>query len=129
MLTRRGFAACALCAVTGFLATSAEAQNAPGGMKRTIITRTDGPMDGYETVNARVDLDAGAQVARHAHPGIESSYVVDGALELSVDGQGARTFKVGDGFQAPHSGKAGDKPTTLAITYIVEKGKPLVSPA
>jgi quercetin dioxygenase-like cupin family protein len=54
-------------------------------------------------------------------------------LELSVDGQGTRTFKVGDGFQVPpqtpHSGKAGDKPTTLAITYVVEKGKPLASPA
>jgi quercetin dioxygenase-like cupin family protein len=133
MLTRRGFATCAICSVTGFLATGAQAQNAPGGMKRTIITRTDGPTDGYETINARVDLDAGALVARHTHPGIESSYVVDGALELSVDGQGTRTFKVGDGFQVPtrvpHSGKAGDKPTTLAITYVVEKGKPLVSPA
>ena len=133
MLTRRGFATCVLCAVTGFTATGAEAQNAPGGMKRTIITRTDGPMDGYEAVNVRVDLDPGALVARHTHPGIESSYVVDGALELSVDGQGTRTFKVGDGFQVPtrtpHSGKNGDKPTTIAITYIVEKGKPLASPA
>jgi len=133
MFTRRGFAGCALCVVTGFVAIGAEAQNAPAGLKRTIITRTDGPMDGYETVNARVDLDAGALVARHTHPGIESSYVVDGALELSVDGQGTRTFKAGDGFQvpprAPHSGKSGDKPTTLAITYVVEKGKPLASPA
>ena len=133
MLTRRGFAACALCAVTGFLATGAEAQNAPAGLKRTIFTRMDGPMEGYETVNARVDLDPGAVVARHTHPGIESSYVVDGALELSVDGQGTRTFKVGDEFQVPpqtpHGGKAGDKPTTLAITYVVEKGKPLASPA
>ena len=50
MLTRRMFAGCALCAVTGFVATGAEAQNAPGGLKRTIITRTDGPMEGYETV-------------------------------------------------------------------------------
>jgi quercetin dioxygenase-like cupin family protein len=133
MFTRRGFAACALCAVTGFVATSAEAQNAPGGLKRTIITRTDGPMDGYESVNARVDLDAGTLIPRHTHPGIESTYVVEGELELSVDGQGTRTFKAGDGFQvptrAPHSGKNGDKPTTLAITYVVEKGKPLVSPA
>ena len=133
MLTRRMFAGCALCAVTGFVATGAEAQNAPGGLKRTIITRTDGPMEGYETVNVRVDLDSGALVARHTHLGIESSYVVDGALELSVDGQGTRTFKVGDGFQVPtrtpHSGKNGDKPTTIAITYIVEKGKPLASPA
>jgi quercetin dioxygenase-like cupin family protein len=131
MLTRRGFAACALCVVAGFVATGTEAQNV--GLKRAIITRTDGPMDGYETVNARVDLDPGAIVARHTHPGIESSYVVDGALELSVDGQGTRTFKAGDGFQVPprvpHSGKGGDKPTTLAVTYVVEKGKPLASPA
>jgi hypothetical protein len=44
MLSRRGFATCVLCAVTGFAATAAEAQNAPGGMKRTIIThgRADG---------------------------------------------------------------------------------------
>jgi quercetin dioxygenase-like cupin family protein len=133
MLTRRGFAACVVCAVTGFGATGAEAQNAPAGLKRTIITRTDGPMDGYETVNVRVDLDAEALVPRHTHPGIESSYVVEGGLELSVDGQGTRTFKVGDGFQVPtrvpHSGKGGDKPTTLAITYVVEKGQPLASPA
>jgi quercetin dioxygenase-like cupin family protein len=133
MLTRRMFAGCALCAVTGFVATGAEAQNVPGGLKRTIITRADGPMEGYETVNVRVDLDSGALVARHTRPGIESSYVVDGALELSVDGQGTRTFKAGDGFQVPtrtpHSGKNGDKPTTIAITYIVEKGKPLASPA
>ena len=133
MLTRRGFAGCALCAVMGFLATGAEAQNAPGGLKRTIITRTDGPMADYETVNARVDLDAGALVPRHTHPGIESSYVVEGVLELSVDGQGAQTFKAGDGFQvptrAPHGRKNSDKPTILAITYVVEKGKPLASPA
>jgi len=133
MLTRRGFAACALCAVTGFLATGAEAQNAPAGLKRTIIKRTDGPMNGYETVNVRVDLDAGTLVPRHTHPGIESSYVVEGALELSVDGEGTRTFNAGDGFQVPtrvpHGGKNGDKATILAVTYVVEKGKPLASPA
>ncbi len=133
MLTRRGFAACAFCAVAGFAATGAEAQNPPAGMKRTIFTRMDGPMDGYETVNARVDLDPGALVARHTHPGIESSYVVEGGLELSIDGQGARTFEAGEGFQVPprtpHGGKSGDKPTTIAITYVVEKGKPLASPA
>ncbi|MGB7975448.1 MAG: cupin domain-containing protein [Roseiarcus sp.] len=133
MLTRRNFAACALCAITGFVATGAEAQTAPAGLKRTIITRMDGPMDGYETVDVRVDIEPAAVIARHTHPGIESTFVVDGALELSVDGQGTRSFKTGDGFQVPprtpHSGKGGDKPTTLAITYVVEKGKPLASPA
>jgi quercetin dioxygenase-like cupin family protein len=104
------------------VAIGAEAQNAPAGLKRTIITRTDGPMDGYETVNVRVDLDAGTLVARHTHPGIESSYVVEGGLELGGDG-----FRVPAG--TPHGGKNGNKPTTLAVTYVVEKGKPLASPA
>ena len=93
----------------------------------------DGPIEGYETVNARVDLDPGAVVARHTHPGIKSSYVVEGGLELSVDGQGTRTFKAGDDFRClrgqPDSGKTGGSPTNFAITYVVEKGKPLASPA
>lgn len=133
MLTRRGFAGCALCAVAGFAASGAEAESAPGGLKRTIFTRMDVPMSGYEAVNVRVDLDPGTVIARHTHPGIESSYVVEGGLELSVDGQGTRALKPGDGFQVPpgtaHGGKNGDKPTVIAITYVVEKGKPLASPA
>jgi quercetin dioxygenase-like cupin family protein len=69
-------------------------------------------------------------VARHTHPGIESSYVLEGEISLEVQGHPARTFKVGDGFQVtPHGGKNGDKKTRLAINYIVEKDKPLASPA
>ncbi len=134
MLTRRGFAACALCAVSGFIATGADAQSAaPAGFKRTIIKQTDGPMDGYVTVAVRVDADPGATVARHTHPGIESSYIVEGTLELSVDGEGTRTFAAGDAFQVaprvPHSAKFGDGKAVVAATYVVEKGKPLASPA
>lgn len=134
MLTRRGFAACALCAISGFIATDAKAQTAaPGGFKRTIIKQTDGPMDGYVTVNVRVEIEPGAVIARHTHPGIESSYIVEGSLELSVEGEGTRTIAAGDGFQVaprvPHSGKNGDKPGIIAATYVVEKGKPLASPA
>jgi hypothetical protein len=51
MLTRRGFAACALCAVAGFVATGAEAQTT--GVKRTILNQTDGPVDGYVTISVR----------------------------------------------------------------------------
>src|SRR4029079_9354298 len=47
MLTRRsftGFASCALCAITGFIATEASAQGAPpGGVNRKILSKTDGP--------------------------------------------------------------------------------------
>ena len=59
---------------------------------------------------------------------------MEGSFELPVQGQATRTLKAGDGFQippeTPHAGgKPGDKKTRIAITYVVEKGKPLVSPA
>ena len=131
MLTRRVFVACAFCAAGGFMATGVEAQTP--GLKRTLIKQTDGPMDGYVTVEMKVEIEPGAAVARHTHPGIESSYVVEGSVELSVDGEAPRAMAAGDGFQVPtgvpHSAKNGPAKTVLAGTYVVEKGKPLASPA
>jgi quercetin dioxygenase-like cupin family protein len=99
-----------------------------------MLSQMDGPMPGYVTLNMEVEIEAGTVVPRHTHPGIESSYVLEGSFELPVQGQATRTLKAGDGFQippeTPHAGgKPGDKKTRIAITYVVEKGKPLVSPA
>jgi quercetin dioxygenase-like cupin family protein len=131
MLTRRGFATCAVCALTGFVATSAEAQSSP--IKRTILQRTDGPTAGYETVVALIEIEAGGDVARHTHPGMESTYAIEGESTLMVDGQPPRKIAPGDAFQVPagvpHAAKVGEKPQRLVGTYIVEKGKPLASPA
>ena len=134
MLTRRAFAACALCAAGGFFATGVEADNATTpGLKRTLIKQTDGPVDGYVTVEMKVEIEPGAAVARHTHPGIELSYVVEGGVDLSVDGEETRALAPGEGFQVPpgvpHSAKNGPAKTVLAGTYVVQKGKPLASPA
>ena len=134
MLSRRKFSTCAICAVAGFAATAvgeARAQS-PAGFKRTILQKTD-LTDKYVTVLVAVDLDAGALVPRHTHPGVESAYILDGEFELSVHGQPARMVKTGDGFQippeVPHSARNGAKPTKILVTYAVEKDKPLASPA
>jgi quercetin dioxygenase-like cupin family protein len=134
MLTRRGFSACALCAISSFITAGADAQNAAtAGLKRTLLNQMDGPVDGYVTVSARVEIDPGAEVARHTHPGIESGYLVEGSLTLAIDGQGTRVLAAGDSFQVatrvPHGGKNGDSKAVLVSTYVVEKGKPLASPA
>jgi quercetin dioxygenase-like cupin family protein len=140
MLTRRGFtgfASCALCAITGFIATDASAQGtapAPsGGVTRKILSKTDGPAAGYETLLVEAEIEAGVAVGRHTHPGIESAYVLEGGFELPVQGQETKMLKPGDGFQippnTPHAGgKAGTAKSRLIISYIVEKGKPLASP-
>ena len=141
MLTRRGFAdvaTCAICAAVGFIATDASAQNAPlavtPGLKRKLLAQMDGPVPGYVTINAEVEIGPGVLIARHTHPGIESGYLLEGGIDLPIQGQPTRTLKPGDGFQVPaetpHAGaKNGDKKTVLAVTYVVEKGKPLASPA
>jgi quercetin dioxygenase-like cupin family protein len=131
MLSRRGFVGCALCALGGFSATDAGAQTP--GLKRTILSRVDGPAAGYETIEAKVEIAAGSVVARHTHFGVETGYVVDGELNLVVDGVGEKKLAAGEGYQippgVPHGGKNGDKAVTLLSVYVVEKGKPLATPA
>jgi quercetin dioxygenase-like cupin family protein len=84
------------------------------------------------TINAEVEIEPGVMVARHTRPGIESGFLLEGGIDLPVQGQPTRTLKLGDGFtvppETPHAGaKNGDKTTKLAITYIVEKGKPCIA--
>ena len=142
MLTRRGFAgfaSCALCGITEFIATEASAQGAPAattpGVTRKILSQTDGPTPGYTTILVEATIDAGVPVARHTHPGIESTYVLEGGgFDLSIEGQPTRTVRAGDAIQIPPGiahggGKTGDVKTRLLINYIVEKDKPLVKPA
>ena len=141
MLTRRGFAgvaSCAICAVTGFMATDASAQGTPlattPGVSRKILSQSDGPSLGYVTLLVAIDIEAGVTIGRHTHPGIESAYILEGGFELPIEGQPTRAYKPGDGFvvpaETPHAGnKNGDVKTRVLSTYIVEKGKPLASPA
>jgi quercetin dioxygenase-like cupin family protein len=142
MLTRREFAvfaSCAICGITELVAAAqASAQGAPpaatAGVTRKILSQTDGPTPGYVTLLVEATIEAGVAVGRHTHPGIESAYVLEGGFELPIQGQPTRTIKAGDAFQippeTPHAGgKAGDAKSRILITYVVEKGKPLASPA
>jgi quercetin dioxygenase-like cupin family protein len=140
MLSRRafaGFASCAICGITEFVATQVSAQTQPAatpGVTRKILAQSDGPMPGYVTLLVEATIEPGVKVGRHTHPGIESSYVLEGGFELPIEGQPTRTIKPGDGFhippETPHAGgKPADVRSRILITYIVEKGKPLASPA
>ena len=141
MLTRRGFgtaASCALCGIAEFVAAEVSAQGAApaatAGVTRKILSQTDGPIPGYVTVLVEATIEAGVSVARHTHPGVESAFVLEGGFELPIQGQPTRVLKAGDGFQippeTPHAGgKPGEAKSRILITYVVEKGKPLASPA
>jgi quercetin dioxygenase-like cupin family protein len=135
MLTRRGFAGCAVCAGVGLLASAADAQSQPAptaGISRTVIQTTD-LNDTHVTVLVVAEIAPGAVVARHTHPGVESTYVLEGEVDLAVEGQPDERIKAGGGFQVapgtPHGARNGDRTTKIASTFVVEKGKPLASPA
>lgn len=107
---------------------------APTGFKRVELQRHDLPMKDREAITARGEFQPGAVVPRHSHPGEEIGYVVEGELTLEIDGKPAQKLKAGEAFFIPagtvHSAKnAGKAGAAVVSTYLVEKGKPLATPA
>jgi len=103
---------------------SAEAQ----GFKRTMLQTTAFPGTQYITALYTVDIDAGAAIPTHTHPGLETLYVLEGELDLA---QAPRHLKPGDSAQIPmgtvHSASPPAKPVKILVTYVVEKDKPLAA--
>jgi quercetin dioxygenase-like cupin family protein len=104
------------------------------GITRTLVGRADVSVPGREAVVARVEVAPGSKAGRHTHPGDEISYVIEGEAELLIDGQPPRLVKAGESFVIPagvvhDAHNASDKPIKLVGVYVVEKGKPLASPA
>jgi quercetin dioxygenase-like cupin family protein len=136
MLTRRLFGGCALCAGLGLLAAGVDAGAAAAqtaGITRTILKRIEFPGNNYVTILARAEIAPGGLVARHTHPGVETSYVLAGHGTLLVQGRADQAVGPGDDFQipplVPHSARNGDAAMVIVTTYVVEKDKPLASPA
>ena len=103
-------------------------------LTRTIVARADVSVPGREAVAARVEVAPGGASGWHTHPGDEVSVVNEGEVVLMVAGQAPRKVVAGEGFVIPaavaHNAKnEGSTPTKLVGVYVVEKGKPLASPA
>jgi quercetin dioxygenase-like cupin family protein len=101
------------------------------GIKRTPLQTVDFPA-GFQTVSAIAEIPAGGCAGRHTHPGAETTYVLEGDIVVKIEGKPDQTLKAGQSFQIP-VGAVHDACTTggmkVLATYIVEKGKPVASPA
>ena len=114
------------------LAASMTLDQAPG-IKRTILQRTD-LGNGMEVVMGMAEIAPGAAAGRHTHFGIETGYVLSGQSSLEVEGETPRLLHAGDSFTIPsgkvHDAKTvGDAPAKVLAVWVVEKGKPLGTPA
>ena len=103
------------------------------GTRRIDLQRHDLSVPGREVVQTIVELDPGVTSSRHTHPGEEIVYVLEGApLEYQVEGRPTVTLKPGDVLFIPagaiHAAKnVGNRKGAELATYIVEKGKPLLT--
>ena len=130
MTTSRIIAMALLIAASALVPDLAQAQQP--GIKRTDLQRHDLSVPGREVVQVRVDFAPGAAFPRHRHPGEEIINVLEGSLEYEVEGKPPVTLKAGDVLFVPagtiHAARnAGSDNAAELATYIVEKGKPLVT--
>ena len=104
------------------------------GLTRTIVTKSDVSVPDREAIITRVEFAPGGLADWHTHPGDEMSYVAEGEVTLTIAGQAPKTYAAGTAFVIPagtvHSARnetAGA--TRLVGVYLLEKGKPLATPA
>ena len=113
-----------------FLLSVARAQQP--GIKRTELQRHDLGVPGREVIQVRVELGPGVAFGKHTHPGEEIINVLEGSLEYQVEGKPPVTLEAGGVLFIPagtiHAAKnVGNGNAAELATYIVEKGKPLLT--
>jgi quercetin dioxygenase-like cupin family protein len=104
------------------------------GFKRTPVQQGDLSVPGREAVQAIAEISPGAESGRHTHPGEEFGYVLEGTISVEVQGKPAMMKKAGEGFIIPagtiHNARNTSKAVAKVLaTYIIEKGKPVATPA
>ena len=118
--------------VAGVFLAPSGAQTQQNGVTRTDLQRHDLSAQGREAIQVRVDLAPGVAFGKHTHPGEEVIYVLEGELEYQIEDTPPVTLKAGEVLFIPagtvHSARnAGSVKGSELATYIVEKGKPLVT--
>lgn len=102
------------------------------GITRDDLQQHDLSVAGREVVQVRVGIAPGVVAPGHSHPGEEIVYVLDGSLEYRVEGKPPVTLEAGDVLFIPprtvhEVTNVGSGNAVELATYIVEKGKPLVT--
>jgi quercetin dioxygenase-like cupin family protein len=119
--------------VIAFVLTGILAAQQPA-FKRTMLQQGDISVPGREAITAVGEFEPGATPGRHTHFGEEIGYVLEGTLLVEQDGKAPVTLKAGGTFLIPagtihNATNTGTGTARILATYVVEKGKPLATPA
>jgi quercetin dioxygenase-like cupin family protein len=118
-----------LMGATGMAPHPAIAQQS--ALKRMDLSRNDMSIPGREALQVVIEIAPGQASPRHTHPGEEIIYGLEGDLEYEVAG---KVVRVGAGdvlfvpAGVPHVARnRGAGRGAELSTYVVEKGKPLLT--
>jgi quercetin dioxygenase-like cupin family protein len=116
-----------------FLLADLVPAQAPGITAKPLLRTSLSGDDGRETFVLAVEVAPGATTGRHKHPGDEYATVLQGTLELRVEGRDVRRVSAGEAYHNARdviheTRNVGDTPARLAIVFVIEKGKPITEP-
>lgn len=100
---------------------------------RTILQQTDVPGSNYTVILAVTEIAPNMVAARHTHPGVEVSYVLQGTGDFVIEGKGRMHVRAGQSFRleagVKHSVENGASPMKILAVYTIPKGAQLATPA
>jgi quercetin dioxygenase-like cupin family protein len=102
----------------------------------TLMQQTIGDMKNAQVYMQVIALSPGLKSGAHRHPGPVFGYVLEGTLELHIEGRAPQTLHQGEGFYEPdgvvHAGSRNPSSTgwTRFLAMVMgPAGKPAVLPA
>jgi len=102
-------------------------------VQRKVLLQQDYAVSGNQVLLVEATLPVGGREGKHTHPGTMVGYLLEGTMDLEVEGKPTQSLKAGDAVMV-ESGKLheginrGRVPTKALVTFVVEKGKPLSTP-
>jgi len=131
-----GIAVAAIAAIAVAVVALAPATAEEAQIERTELMNVSlGVAQGLDGVMVISERPPGGVAPRHTHPADELSYVLEGAIELALDGAGPVVYEAGEAYHIPpgiaHSARnpSDSEPTRVLVFWTAEAGKPLTTPA
>ncbi len=118
-----------ILAVSMFSTFSFAQVTAPGFVSKPMQVSPITGVEDKEAAFINVSMEPGASSPRHTHPGDCYGAVLEGTVELFVEGKESKRFDAGQAWHNPRGPvhyfkNVGNTPARLVNTLIVDKGKP-----
>ncbi|MFD2470841.1 cupin domain-containing protein [Amycolatopsis silviterrae] len=111
--------------------TPASAVHVQGGIKRTLLQKTEFP-NGHIINTSIIEVPAGTSASPHTHPGIETGYVLGGEFYLCVEGKPDQHQVLGSSYTVPadavhYARVPGPDPLKVLCFFVVNEAEPLAT--